>query len=144
MQPHSYTELFFLDEATAFSAGHRPCAECRSADYRRFRSLWIACIGEPAGADAMDARLHTERVADGRKSTYRADLSDLPDGTYAVLDGRAWLVWGASLFEWSDSGYSNRRSRPRAGTVEVLTPRSIVAIFAAGYRPGIHASVDAP
>jgi hypothetical protein len=142
MQPHSYTELFFLDEATAFSAGHRPCAECRSADYQRFRSLWIACIGEPANADAMDARLHAERVARGRKSTYRAVLANLPDGTYLVLDGRAWLAWGASLFEWSDSGYSKRRARPRDGTVEVLTPRAIVDIFSAGYRPEIHPSVN--
>jgi hypothetical protein len=142
MQPHSYTELFFLDEATAFSAGHRPCAECRSADYKRFRSLWIACIGEPANADAMDARLHTERVARGRKNTYRAAVTDLPDGTYVVLEDRAWLVWGASLFEWSDSGYSNWRARPRQGTAEVLTPRSIVVIFDAGYRPQIHPSVD--
>jgi hypothetical protein len=142
MQPHSYTELFFLDEATAFSAGHRPCAECRSADYKRFRSFWIACTGEPANADAMDARLHAERVTRGRKITYGAPLASLPDGTYVVLDGRAWLAFGASLFEWSDSGYSKRRARPSEDVVEVLTPRSIVAIFTAGYRPEIHPSVD--
>jgi hypothetical protein len=142
MQPHSYTELFFLDEATAFSAGHRPCAECRSADYKRFRSFWIACTGEPANADAMDARLHAERVTRGRKNTYREALANLPDGTYVVLDDRAWLAFGASLFEWSDSGYSKRRARPSEDVVEVLTPRSIVAIFTAGYRPEIHPSVD--
>lgn len=137
MTPHRYTELFFLDEATAFGAGHRPCAECRRADYNRFLGLWEGWSGAPASADAMDARLHAERIERKRKKTYREDLARLPDGAYVALDGRAWLVWDSSLFAWSDSGYSQRRPRGR-GEVEVLTPQSAVAILAAGYRPAIH------
>jgi hypothetical protein len=142
MRPHSYTELFFLDEATALSAGHRPCAECRYAEYQRFRSLWEACHGGPASADIMDGQLHADRLAVGRKRTYRDDLGALPDGTYIAVDATAWLVWGDELVAWSDSGYTSRRSRPKQGDVEVLTPRSTVAVLAAGYRPGIHPSAE--
>ncbi len=140
MSPHRYTELFFLDEAAAFSAGHRPCAECRNADYKRFRALWERCVGPGAGADAIDERLHAER-RDGRaQRTHRAGIATLPDGTYVALDGRAWLVLGDSLRAWSDAGYTERRARPASGDVEVLTPRSFVRVFAAGYRPGVHPS----
>jgi hypothetical protein len=140
MAPHRYTELFFLDEACALAAGHRPCAECRRDDYRRFQALWKARHGEPADADSMDARLHDERLAGKKKRTYRAPIGDLPDGTYVALDGTAWLVWGKCLHAWSDSGYVRKRARPSQGEVEALTPRSIVAILAAGYRPGVHPS----
>jgi len=140
MRPHSYTELFFLDEATALSAGHRPCAECRYVDYQRFRSLWEACHGGPVSADIMDVKLHADRLAARRKCTYRDNLNALPNGTYIALDETAWLVWGNELLAWSGSGYINRCSRPKHREVEVLTPRSTVAILAAGYRPGIHPS----
>jgi len=137
MRPHSYTELFFLDEATALSAGHRPCAECRYADYQRYRSLWETCVGTPANSDAIDSQLNADRIARRQKHTYRDDLSNLPDGAYIVLDGIAWLVWGTELFAWSDCGYTKRRPRPSQLRVDVLTPRSTVAIIAAGYRPAI-------
>jgi len=140
MQPKRYTELFFLDEATAFGAGHRPCRECRYADYQRFLGLWESCHGGPARADAMDMQLHRERLIDGRKHTYRSDVDALPDGTYVALDGEAWLVWGGELLAWSGAGYGNRKSRPVRTEVDVLTPRSIVAVLAAGYRPGVHPS----
>ncbi|HEX3456598.1 MAG TPA: hypothetical protein VHR97_01465, partial [Candidatus Baltobacteraceae bacterium] len=71
MTPRRYTELFFLDEAAAFSAGHRPCAECRRADYVRFRDLWVARFGRPAGADDVDARIHGDRLDGKTKRTYR-------------------------------------------------------------------------
>ncbi len=141
MTPHRYTELFFLDEGTALGAGHRPCAECRRADYNRFLRLWEAWSGAPASADVMDARLHADRIERKRKKTYREDLVRVPDGAYVALDGQAWLVWDSNLFAWSDSGYMRRRPRGR-GDVEVLTPRSAVAILAAGYRPAIHPSAD--
>jgi hypothetical protein len=143
MRPHSYTELFFLDEATAFSAGHRPCAECRRADYKKFVGLWERCHGKPVGADAIDLQLHNDRLAGPRtKRTYRADLSDLPDGTYIAEDRRAWLVLGKTLFAWSDLGYTDRRARPAHREVEVLTPRSTVAVLTAGYRVGVHPSAE--
>ncbi|MBV8344734.1 MAG: hypothetical protein JO190_07045 [Candidatus Eremiobacteraeota bacterium] len=139
MTPHRYTELFFLDEAAAFSAGHRPCAECRRADYNLFIGLWGSWSGAPATADAMDARLQADRIERKRKKTYRDELAKLPDGAYVALDGQAWLVWDSYLLAWSDSRYTRGRPRSR-GQVEVLTPRCAVAILAAGYHPMVHPS----
>ncbi len=141
MRPHSYTELFFLDEATSFAAGHRPCAECRREDYRRYCGFWAACFGKPVGADLIDWQLHRDRLS-GRavKRTYRAQLADLPDGAYIADDNRAWLVLGAVLFAWSPVGYTERRERPVVQEVDVLTPRSTIAVMAAGYRPAVHPS----
>jgi len=138
MQPRRYTELFFLDEATAFAAGHRPCRECRYADYQRFRALWETVHGGPVNADAMDRVLHAERLDSRRKRTYRARLNTLPDGTYIELDGRAWLVWRGELLQWSDTGYGVRRGIPNDVDADVLTPPSIVAVFAAGYSVTAH------
>jgi hypothetical protein len=138
MRPRSYTELFFLDEATAFSAGHRPCAECRNGDYKRFYTLWRQCFGAPVSADIIDTALHAERVAGRAKRTYRAKLSMLPFGTFIAIDGIPLLVWSDGLQIWSDSGYRKSGPRRKRGDVEVLTPPSIVKIFAAGYLPFVH------
>jgi hypothetical protein len=140
MTPRRYTELFFLDEAAAFAAGHRPCAECRREDYRRFQSAWKKSVGGVVDADAMDAVLHAQRLDGKKKRTYRAELASLPDGTYVVWNGDPHLVWGSDLFQWSDSGYTKRVCRPARHEIEVLTPRAIVEVFAAGYRPTIHPS----
>src|SRR5579872_355174 len=105
MRPRSWTELFFLDEATAFSAGHRPCAECRNADYKRFRRLWEEVKGEEAGAEAIDAALHAERLNGRAKRTWFAAIETLPDGSYVSIDGAAFIVWGTQLAAWSDRGY---------------------------------------
>jgi len=140
MKPRSYTELFFLDEATAFAAGHRPCAECRNADYKRFRALWEKCFGA-AGADAIDEVLHFERLDGREKRISRADISSLPDGTYVAIDGTATIVWGDKLAAWTDRGYGARFARPAQGEVQVLTPPSIVAVFRAGYKPEMHPSL---
>lgn len=142
MTPHRYTELFFLDEAAALSAGHRPCAECRRADYNRFRELWSRTIGGANDADSMDLRLHAERLDGKKKRVVRADVSSLPDGAYVALDGKAHLVLGEALLEWSESGYRAARTRPTRGLVEVLTPQTIVRIIAAGYRPAIHSTTS--
>ncbi len=141
MKPHRYTELFFLDEATALSAGHRPCKECRYADYRRFGAIWEACHGGPVRADDVDRQLHADRIEHRKKRTYRCDVATLPDGTYVALGGGAWLVWGDELFAWSDLGYTQRRLRPPREEVDVLTPRSLVEILRAGYRPEVHPTV---
>lgn len=143
MAPHRYTELFFLDEAAAFAAGHRPCAECRREDYRTFCRLWESSgCGVPA-ADAIDLVLHVERLDGRRKRTHRAAFAGLPDGTYVVRDGRPWLVWGDALHVWSGDRYLETATRPHAGDVEVLTPPSIVRAFSAGYRPAVHPSASA-
>lgn len=142
MQPHAWTELFFLDEAAALAAGHRPCAECRRDDYRRFRDLWDRHVSSPSSADAMDAVLHRQRVDGRTKRTYRDDVSSLPDGAFVAFDGAAWLVRGSHLYAWSDAGYTACRPRFR-GEADVLTPRAIVTILRAGYEPAVHASVSA-
>ena len=150
MQPNRYTELFFLDEATALSAGHRPCFECRRRDAEQFAALWGQTRGWPAPARApeMDLALHAERVGpQGRKNTYRAQLAGLPDGVFVRLDGDGqgvpYLVDKGQLLGWTSAGYRSALPRPRRRDVEVLTPRSIVAVLSAGYRPMLHPSATA-
>ncbi len=138
MQPHRYTELFFLDEATAFAAGHRPCAECRNADYRRFQALWRRAAGDPADADAMDRVLHTERLDRRGKRTATMPFPSLPDGAFVAVDGDPWLVRGDALLRWSAGGYAERRARPRGRDATVLTPPSVLAVFRAGYEAALH------
>jgi len=139
MRPHSYTELFFLDEATAFAAGHRPCAECRNVDYKRFRELWVRCHGAPVSADIIDRKLQDDRRAGPRaKRTYEEHAAALPDGSYIAIDGRAWLVLGKQILAWSPTGYVERQKRPTSGRVVVLTPRATIAVLSAGYRVSVH------
>jgi hypothetical protein len=146
MRPHSYTELFFLDEATAFAAGHRPCAECRHTDYHQFRIAWALAHGELASADQMDAVVHADRLEgrgpSQRQRTHCAEIASLPDGTFVSLEGSAWLLWHNQLLAWSAGGYTLRRPAPRTGEVEVLTPSALVAVIHAGYVPMIHPSAD--
>lgn len=149
MRPHSYTELFFLDEVTAFAAGHRPCAECRHADYQRFKAAWTVAAGKQASADQMDTVLHADRLvgrgANQRKRCYQEQLAALPEGSFIHLDGSAWLLWQGQLLAWSAAGYHTRRPLPPAsGRVDVLTPRSLVAVLRAGYLPLVHPSAEAP
>jgi hypothetical protein len=142
MQPHSWTELFFLDEATALAAGHRPCAECRYADFVAFQAAWRRVHpGMPASADAMDAVLHSERrLGPWVKRTHTARAETLPDGSFVALDNHAWLVLGDDLRAWSAQGYRQRRLRPASGELVLLTPPSIVGVLRAGYRAGLHPS----
>jgi hypothetical protein len=140
MQPRRYTELFFLDDATALAAGHRPCAECRNEDYREFRLLWERLYGAPASAEAIDRVLHAERLEGRRKRTFSARWDTVPDGAFVALGEKAWLVRRRELLAWSDGGYAERRGRPRTGSVEVLTPPSIVTMLAAGYPVVMHPS----
>jgi hypothetical protein len=143
MSPRRYTELFFLDEAAAFAAGHRPCAECRNADYKRFQGAWETCFGTRLGADAMDDVLHAERLDGKTKRTFHAPIASLPNGTYVAGAGdKAHVVWNDSLVAWTDSGYGARVARPRHGEVEVLTPPSIVRVIGAGFAPAVHPSLE--
>ncbi len=149
MQPGRFTELFFLDEVTAFAAGHRPCALCRREDYARFVSIWRGLHADETGADAIDARLHAERVDPNTRAQrhHTASFDALPDGTFALFDGAPHLVQGTMLLRWMAAGYAERRPRPRGPWVEVITPASLVAVLASGWRgavPFIHPSADAP
>ena len=146
MRPGRYTELFFLDEAVALAAGHRPCAECRHAAYQSFRTAWAAGLalpGKPA-ADDIDRVLHHERRLAGRaRVTYIAPLRELPDGVFIARDGEPWLVHAGGLSRWTPAGYTGRTDR-LDGPAAVLTPRATVAAMRAGYRPLLHPSAQAP
>lgn len=137
MAPGRFTELFFLDEATALAAGHRPCGECRYQDHQRFSALWQDRHPGQVGADAMDRQLHSERVDPQTRGQQRHARSsdELPDGAYVLLDEQPWLVLGDELLQWTPSGYRARRSRARGETMVVLTPPSLVAVLRAGWEP---------
>lgn len=129
MPPGRYTGLFFLDDATALAAGHRPCAECRNEDYRSFLGLAGA-----SGADDLDRRLHDERLGDGvaGRRLHRRRLQELPDGTFVLCEGALHLVAGDALLRWTPGGYTDRRRRPRA-PVDVVTPPTSLRVLASGW-----------
>ncbi len=129
-----YSELFFLDEVTAFAAGHRPCFECRRKDAEHFAALFSG-KKRRASARAMDNVLHAERLDGKSKRTHAQALDALPDGAMIVLDGEAFAVRGNDLLRWTPSGYAGRRARPRGVEVDVLTPPSILSVLARGYAP---------
>jgi hypothetical protein len=134
LQPGRFTELFFLDEATAFAAGHRPCALCRWEDYVRFGEIWRELHPGQVGADAIDAQLHGERVEPGTRAQrhHEAALDQLPDGSFVVHDDAPQLVLGAYVLAWGPAGYGSRKPRPR-GRATVITPPSLVALLSTGW-----------
>jgi len=144
LQPGRFTELFFLDEATAFAAGHRPCALCRRADYNRFGEIWSEIHPGERGADTIDARLHAERLGPDGQRRHDTAFGELPDGAMVLVDGVPQLVAAGSLRTWSPGGYAAPRLLP-TGRATVLTPPSLVAMLAAGWRPEVpllHPSAD--
>jgi hypothetical protein len=130
LQPGKFTELFFLDEATALAAGHRPCALCRRADYDRLVELWRELHPGQVGADAIDGQLETERrdPATRDRLLHDVDLDVLPDGAFVLRDGAPWLVRGAELRRWTPAGYTSRERRP-GGSARSITPPSLVALL---------------
>jgi hypothetical protein len=144
MQPGRFTELFFLDEATAFAAGHRPCALCRREDYNRFLSIWRAHHHDQSGADAIDAQLHLERV-DATTREHRlhtAPFERLPGGAFVLVNGHPYLVLGDVIERWTPAGYDERLARP-GGTATVITPPSLIAVLRSGWSgavPFLHPS----
>jgi hypothetical protein len=137
----SWTELFFLDEATALAAGHRPCFQCRRAAAKAFAEAWAH--GNRTAflrAADMDSVLHGERL-DGRRRRlhpFRAEISGLPDGTMIASGPDAFLVRGGRPLRWSFGGYEPG-TRP-TDSVQLLTPPSTIAALRAGYRPEVHPS----
>lgn len=143
MSPRRYTELFFLDEAVALAAGHRPCAECRHSRFSAFVDAWMAGTGRdgpPPKAPALDATLHAARIEPGtrRQRTYQAELAALSDGVFIRLEDAPLLVHGDRLHPWTPGGYGPAITRPSGRSVRVLTPRPVVAVISAGYRPELH------
>ena len=144
LQPGKFTELFFLDEATAFAAGHRPCALCRREDYDRFSAIWQELHPGQVGADAMDLQLHAERVDPETRGhrLYEAALDEVPDGAFVLEGGEPWLVLGAELLRWTPAGYVERRAQP-SGRTTLITPPSLVAVLRTGWEgvvPLLHPS----
>ncbi len=162
-----YTELFFLDEVTAFAAGHRPCFECRRKDAENFAALFASThqksarpreSGDPEldsrfrgnerslwpparmSAPAMDRVLHAERLDGKNKRMHRRAVDGLPDGAMIALDGEAFALRAGQMLRWSPHGYGTRRAKPRGATVDLLTPPSIVAVLRRGYAPQWHVS----
>jgi hypothetical protein len=144
MPPGRWTALFFLDEATALAAGHRPCGYCRRADHLAFGEAWRVGQGldKRLRACEMDSVLHAERVdrRTRRQLTTPAVVGDLPAGSMASFAGRPALVDGEHLLPWSFAGYGARIPVPAGTLVEVLTPPSIVEALRAGYAPMVHPS----
>lgn len=144
----SYSELFFLDEATAFSAGHRPCAECRRERYNEFKSAWVKANSglvrsQNPPITEIDKVMHADRaVRGGGKVTFDAPLADLPQGTFIDCGGEALLLWGRGLLRWSFEGYSGHQAALPGNLVCVLTPRSVVQTFRSGFVPTVHASAE--
>lgn len=144
MQTNRYTELFFLDEATALAAGHRPCFECRRQDAVKFAEAWATAHGltTPPKAGEMDKVLHGERLqTDGGKRTHTMPWTTLPDGTVVRLPDGPALVLADKVWPWTPDGYTAPAPRPEGPHQAcVLTPPAIVATLRSGYQPMLHAS----
>lgn len=145
MAGRSWTELFFLDEATALAAGHRPCFFCRRQDALRFRAAWEAGNGAAnARASEVDAVLHRERLNGRAKRLHPLPMAwpDLPDGAMILAGRESFLVLGGSARPWSPAGYGTARQLPQ--DIVLLTPPSTLRALAAGYRPVLHPSAGGP
>lgn len=143
MGAKTYTELFFLDEATAFAAGHRPCFECRRNDFVHFKKMWLQAnaefgFDENISIQKIDSVLHSERMnANGSKKTFEININDLPNGSFISVDDCAYLLYKNQLYLWTPFGYESHRVKPANKKVKVLTPHSIVKMFKDGYVPQI-------
>ena len=144
MGGRSWTELFFLDEAIALAAGHRPCFFCRRRAAEAFRAAWAKGRGEsvPRAAE-MDAVLHAERLDHGRKQLHplACGAEELPDGAVVAAAGEAYTIARGHAFRWTALGYQAGATIPPADAL--LTPPSTLAAIGAGYRPVLHPDIDA-
>lgn len=142
--PNHYSELFFLDEATALAAGHRPCAECQRERFNVFKQLWLK-VNWPnheltrISISEIDKWLHQERI--GKNQFY--PFVELPVGAFFEHENRPLLNWHNGYYLWTADGYmriaSNLRLRDE---IQLITPRSVVNIIKAGFIPQIHRSIE--
>ncbi|MFT3975373.1 MAG: hypothetical protein QM699_18635 [Amaricoccus sp.] len=136
-----YTEIFFLDEATALAAGHRPCFECRRAEALAFAAAWARAHGldAPPRAGEIDRVLHAERL----RPPDTVPRGSLPPGAVFRLDGGFRLSVPGGALAWSFGGYTPARDAPADAPVVAVTPAAVRAVLAAGYAPGLHPSAEA-
>lgn len=139
MGGRTWTELFFLDEAVALAAGHRPCFLCRRDAAEHFRQAWAIGAGiSPPSASAIDVVLHRQRrvTGDSTPAPLPAPVSRLPDGAVIQASGAAFTMVGGRAYRWTSDGYASGQSLSSADGL--LTPRSTLAALEAGYRPSLH------
>ena len=149
-RPRRWTPLFFLDDAVALAAGHRPCATCRRGAYSDYRDAVTRAVhaAAPLLGSQLNQRLQAERhhrgrglVRAGDRILWSAPFAELPDGTVVVApDGSCRLVAASRLLRFSFDGWVDPTPRPTAGQATVLTPPTSVAALAHGYPPALHAS----
>lgn len=137
--PGGYSGLFFLDEATALAAGHRPCAFCRREAYESFKRA--AGVGA-LSADALDLRLHAERLDGNRRRLHATAWADLPIGAMVMVEGAPHLALADRLTPWRPDGYGPPVTRPRLGSAASLTPPTSLAALRAGQPARLHPSAD--
>jgi len=143
-----YTELFFLDEATAYSAGHRPCAQCRTKDYKYFKTLWLKANRKEYNlldetVKSIDRIMHAERIDKlGNKITFKEQLQNLPNGVFVQLDKTkdSYLYYNQKLLKWNEANYTEVKALPNDTFVVVLTPKSIDNMLKLGFELEIHES----
>jgi len=142
MAPGSYTELFFLDEATALAAGHRPCATCRRGDYKSFVAAFSKGIGAELGPQDIDKILRKECWLLGGEGGWQSEFKKLPDGCMIAKEESPWFVFRGAIYRWTFSGYVDRELIVGNPVCQVITSKSIVGTLNAGYCPFIHPSVN--
>ena len=142
MTGRNWTELFFLDEAVAMAAGHRPCGYCRRDDYRRFVAAWAVQNGQRPKAPQMDKVLHKARVIARTRAQLRhtAAIATLPTGAMILLDDQPHLVTRDALLPFAPGGYGPARRRPASGDTTVLTPAPMLDVLHGGFVPAVHLS----
>ena len=144
MAQRSWTELFFLDEATALAAGHRPCFYCRRDDANRFRAAWEKGnrVHEVRMHD-IDTVLHHERLDHGKKRLHAllVPLEQLPEGAMVQQGEASYLLTRGSALKWSPAGYT--AAEQLSDDAMLLTPPSTLRTLHAGYRPVLHPSAQA-
>jgi len=141
-----YTELFFLDEATALSAGHRPCGYCLREKYNEFKKTWIGanCEDESQNVNMTDINKinQKERYHRGSKVTFVERMDSLPNGAFIEFELNFYLIYQGAKYLWSFDGYTEK-SALSADNVTVLTPKTFISVLASGYEPIYHDSLKA-
>lgn len=137
--PGHYTPLFFLDEAVAFAAGHRPCAHCRRSAFKLFTEIWAYTQNKDYNAkvDEIDAVLSDARIKNGLQRTFFAAPDQLPEGVFIVQSdapNTPLLLQSGSAFPWSECGYGKPAKLNNTSIARVLTPKPLVQMLREGYQ----------